>query len=188
MTDCKLIRVILFSPAIIATIIVSSCAYRPTDAEVNAIKAKVMAITIGYKDGTTLVLSAEYADSAGLLDYCSVAALSIDRHSKCNVPSNEAAQEWRSQNKYIQMDFESPTTIATRVPADEKDRDYITTNEEGFLILYPTRIIFPLSGDYEGLIWTIGEGMAYGLWGSGNMSSSELERMVDEWKGLSIVP
>lgn len=140
-----------------------------------------MMITIGYEDGTTLRvaapgLSMESSEYADILDYCLAGALSIEGMCKCNVLVETVNPEWRSRNKYIQIDFEGPTTIATR----------ILTDEEVFRVVHPTRMIFPLSGGSRAgpeSIWTTGEGQgSYRVWISGSISSSRLGRMVDELK------
>lgn len=165
------------------SILTASCGRQKdtTGDEIQKLKGQVKTVTVGYEDGSTILLDANSAQYEGILNECLEATVSIDKQLTLVWGIDYVEEKWKPTNKYVQLDFDSSTELVTMMLVQEEERYHIPTNPKGFRILSLRTIIFPLSGDYKGLIMLNGaDSTSYGWWENTEWSYLGLEQLVNE--------
>jgi hypothetical protein len=156
------------------------------ESEITKLKERVETVTVGYEDGSTIPLNAYYAQYEEILNECLSAIVSIDEHVTLVLDVNYVEEKWKPTNEYVQIVFDGLITLVTKMLVQEEERYHIPTNADGFRVLTPKTVIFPLSDDNKGLIWLTGtDTIYYGVWENTKWSYLRLEKLVDELLTLS---
>jgi len=149
--------------------------------EIQKLKEQVETVTVGYEDGTTILLIEDSAQYEEILNECLEAIISINEHLTLIWGVDYVEEKWKPTNKYVQLDFDSSTELVTKMLVQEEERYHIPTNLKGFRVLSLRTIIFPLSGDDKGLIMLNGaDSVYYGWWENTEWSYLGLEQLVNE--------
>ena len=183
MKDHKLITRLVITFTILVIILTCSCSTQEdtAESEIHKLKARIEAVTVAYQDGTTILLTKDSAQYERILEECLKAIVSIDEHCLHVERTDIVEQKWKPHNKYVQIDFDGPIALVTLMLVQEEERYHILTDPEGFRVLTPKTVIFPLSDTDKGLMWLTGvEDAVYGVWENSQWSYHGLESLVDE--------
>ena len=158
----------------------SPCA--PTENNIAQIKPAVSSITIGYENGSTIELTPRSDNFDAVCDEALRIALSIDKQCKCVADFQTVEQLSQTNQEFVYVSFTQPVEITTCLFIDDKGREYITTNEDGYRVITSTEIVILPQGTLPE-IWagceTSDTGTKCGMWGSGR-SMDKLEAMIDD--------
>ncbi len=179
----KLITRLAVTFTILVSMLMLSCSKQQdtAESEITKLKERVETVTVGYENGTAVLLYALSVQYEEILNECLEAMVSIDEICTMSMDIDYVEGKWKPDNKYVQVNFDSPITLVTTILVQEEERYRIPHNTEGFQILTPQTVIFPLSDTEKGLIWLIKpESTTYGVWENCQWSYLILEKLVDE--------
>lgn len=151
----------------------------PTAAEIESLKPMVASIMVGYEDGTTIELTQDSTRFDEVCDEALRIALSINIHYS---GLQTVEQLYEAHQKFIYISFAQPVEITTCIIVSEKERDHITTNEDGYRIITPTEMVILPQGTSPEIflpeIWTCAENVC-GVWDSAR-SMDTINDLIDD--------
>lgn len=178
----KLITRLAVTFTILVSMLTLSCSKQEdkTASEILKLKTRVETVTVGYKDGTTILLTKDSAQYEGILNECLEGIVAIDQHVTLTL-TIEDLDRWKPHNKYVLINFDSPIVLVTLMLVQEEERYRIPHNTDGFQVLTPKTVILPLSDTDKGAIWLTKTGeTTYSVWVNNQWTYLRLEELVDE--------